>query len=166
MTRFPHAPRNGFSLLEVLVVLAIAGLLCVCGIACLDAGAQELSAAEHELRTSVQQAFLMAQARGQSIHLEVAGSPARADVLPIQLGRRVRWGKPAHIPLPPGMEDPKVADVSGEAHPRITVTPRHTATASAWFLNSGDEALCLRLSGKGALRMLRWRKALNCWALV
>lgn len=165
MLRRDHAP-NGFSLLETLVTLGIVGVLSVCGMVCMDRGGQELTAAEHELRTSVQQAFLLAHARGQAIRLEVASGSPRADVIPISLGRRIRWGKPAHIPLPPGMDDPRRADEKGEAHPRITVTPRHTATASAWFLTDGEEALCLRLSGKGALRMLRWRKPLNRWTLV
>lgn len=162
----PIARAKGFSLPEALLTLGLIGVLCVCGIASIDPGAQDLTAAEHELRASVQQAFILAHARGRSIRLEAAGTAPHPDVIPLHLGRKVRWGKPPHIPLPPGMEDPKRADEKGEAHPQITVTPRHTATASAWFLHDGQDALCLRLSGKGSMRMLRWRKALGTWTLV
>ena len=86
--------------------------------------------------------------------------------LPVQLSRKVKWGKPDHIPLPPGMDAPTVATRTGEAHAILTVTPRRTALASTWFLNDGRETLCMRLSGHGQLQVLRWRRDLSKWTRV
>jgi hypothetical protein len=61
------------------------------------------------------------------------------------------------------MADPAKADTQGEAHRTITVTPRHTATASCWFLNDGEDVLCMRLSNRGRVRMLRWRAGNLRW---
>jgi len=94
------------------------------------------------------------------------GDPAMKGILAVNLPRTVHWGKPASIPVPPGMDEPKKAATTGQAHSSITVTPRHTATASAWFLNNGNEVICMRLSGEGHLQMLRWRRSTGRWCLV
>jgi hypothetical protein len=64
------------------------------------------------------------------------------------------------------MAKPVAADKTGEAHGRITVTPRHTTTATVWFLTDGQDVLCLRLGGRGQHQMLRWRAAKKTWGRV
>lgn len=157
--------QRGTSMLELTVLVGISGLLSLAGLGGLDAGHLELDAAQQELVESLDQAFVLARARGRNITLGLA-SGNDPNHLPIHLGRHLKWGKPASIPLPPGMEDPARADDRGEAHPSITVTPRHTATASLWFLNDGKEALCMRLSNHGRIHMLRWRSSARRWKRV
>jgi type II secretory pathway pseudopilin PulG len=154
--------QRGTSLLELTVAMGVSGLLAVVGVSHWDMGHTELTAAQHELTASLDQAFILARARGTNVTVGLA-SGKDANHLPLRLDRKVRWGKPAQIPLPPGMDDPARADVGGEAHATITVTPRHTATASCWFLNDGKEALCMRLSNRGHVRMLRWRPDARRW---
>ena len=154
--------QRGHSLLELTVVMGVSGLLSLAGLSGLDAGRLELDAAQQELVESLDQAFVLARARGVNITVGLA-SGQDANHLPIRLGRHVHWGKPARVPLPPGMADPAKADTQGEAHRTITVTPRHTATASLWFLNDGEEVLCMRLSNRGRVRMLRWRADARRW---
>jgi len=157
--------QRGTSLLELTVAMGVSGILAVVGVSRWDTGHTELTAAQHELTESLDQAFVLARARGVNITVGL-GSGMDANHLPVRLGRKVRWGKPAQIPLPPGMDDPVKADTLGEAHPTITVTPRHTATASLWFLNDGEEALCMRLTNRGRVRMLRWRMNTRRWTRV
>ena len=155
--------QRGVSLLDLTLAMGISAVLGMAGLSRLDTGHLELTAAQHELTASLDQAFVLARARGTNITVGLATSPD-ANHLPIRLARRVKWGKPACIPLPPGMADPAKADETGEAHASITVTPRHTATASCWFLNDGEEALCMRLSTHGRVQMLRWRARSRRWA--
>jgi hypothetical protein len=131
-----------------------------------DSGSMELSAAHQEIRGSLEQAFTLARARGTNVTVALGKASGAGEHLPVQLGRRVKWGKPAHIPLPQGMDAPTVASRTGEAHALLTVTPRHTALASTWFLNTGQDALCMRLSGHGRLQVLRWRRDLRRWTRV
>jgi hypothetical protein len=63
------------------------------------------------------------------------------------------------------MAPTKRARETGQAHARITVTPRHTATASAWFVNNGRDVICMRVSGRGHIQVLRWRKSTRKWSL-
>ncbi len=158
-----RSPQRGTSLLELTVTMAVAAILAVVGAVSLDQGGMELSAAHQEIRGSLDQAFVLARARGTNVTVALGKASGAGEHLPVQLGRRVKWGKPAHIPLPPDMNAPKVAALTGEAHPILTVTPRHTALASTWFLNDGKEALCMRLSGHGRLQVLRWRRDLSAW---
>ena len=155
--------QRGTSLLELTVTMAVAAILAVVGAVSLDQGGMELSAAHQEIRGSLDQAFVLARARGTNVTVALGKASGAGEHLPVQLGRKVKWGKPAHIPLPPDMDVPKVATLTGEAHPILTVTPRHTALASTWFLNDGKEALCMRLSGHGRLQVLRWRRDLSTW---
>jgi type II secretory pathway pseudopilin PulG len=155
--------QRGHSLLEITIAMGVSGLLALAGVTRLDLGHTELTAAQHELTASLDQAFVLARARGVNITVGL-GTGKDANHLPIRLGRRVKWGKPPRVPLPPGMADPVKADATGEAHPTITVTPRHTATASLWFLNDGEDALCMRLSNRGRIQLLRWRAATRRWA--
>ena len=160
-----RSAQRGTSLLELTVAMGVSGALALVGLSQWDTGHIELTAAQHELTASLDQAFLLARARGVNVTVGL-GSGKDANHLPLRLGRKVTWGKPARIPLPPGMADPARADLAGEAHATITVTPRHTATASLWFLNDGEEALCMRLSNRGHVRMLRWRAASRRWVRV
>jgi type II secretory pathway pseudopilin PulG len=160
-----RSTQRGTSLLELTLAMGISGILSVVGLSQWDTGHIELAAAQHELTESLDQAFILARARGVNVTVGL-GSGKDANHLPIRLGRKVHWGKPARIPLPPGMADPVRAGATGEAHATITVTPRHTATASLWFLNDGEEALCMRLSNRGHVRMLRWRPAARRWVRV
>lgn len=160
------ASQRGTSLLELTVVMAIVAILAIVGTVHWDTGATELSAAHQEIRGSLEQAFTLARARGSNVTVALGRASGAGEHLPVQLSRHVKWGKPAHIPLPPGMDAPTVASRTGEAHPILTVTPRHTALASTWFLHDGKEALCMRLSGHGQLKVLRWRRDLSAWTRI
>lgn len=161
-----RSQQQGSSLLELTVTMAVAAIIAVAGVFQLDGGGLELSAAHQEIRGSLDQAFTLARARGTNVTVALGKASGAGEHLPVQLGRHIKWGKPAHIPLPPDMDTPKVATLTGEAHPILTVTPRHTALASTWFLNDGREALCMRLSGHGRLQVLRWRRDLSAWTRV
>ncbi len=161
-----RSTQRGTSLLELTVVMALAAILAGVGMTQLDGGATELSAAHLEIRGSLDEAFTLARARGTNVTVALGKASGAGEHLPVQLSRKVKWGKPAHIPLPPGMDAPLVAAKTGESHAIITVTPRRTALASTWFLNDGREALCMRLSGHGQLKVLRWRRDLAKWTRV
>ena len=167
MARLPHHQRaQGFSLLELTVAMAVASLVALAGVLMWDPGSVELMAAHQDIRGSLEQAFSLARARGASVTVALGQASGEGEHLAVRLGPRVRWGKPDHIPLPPGMDTPEVAARTGEAHPRITVTPRRTTLASTWFLHDGREALCMRLSGHGRLQVLRWRRDARLWTRV
>lgn len=153
---------RGFTHVEMVIVLGIVSLLSAASLASLDSSGVDLTIAQQEIQGCLDQAFHQAWAQGRNVTI-APGREGGAGSIPVRLPRRVKWGKPPGIPLPPGMEDPKIADVSGQAHPRITVTPRRTATAAAWFLHDGRETLCLRLSGKGHLQVLRYRLRSRRW---
>jgi hypothetical protein len=158
--------QRGTSLLElnlVLVVIAILGAISILGF---DCGSTELTAAHQEITGSLYEAFTLARARGTNVTVALGKATGAGEHLAVQLGSKVKWGKPDSIPLPPDMDAPVVAAKTGEAHPIITVTPRHTTLASAWFLNDGQEALCMRLSGQGHIQVLRWRRDLKKWTRV
>jgi hypothetical protein len=146
--------------------MAVVAILCSVSTFYLDGGSIELSAAHQEIVGSLYEAFTLARARGTNVKVALGKASGAGEHLPVQLGPKVKWGKPDHIPLPPGMDSPVVAAKTGEAHPIITVTPRHTALASAWFLNDGQDALCMRLSDQGHLQVLRWHRYLKKWTKV
>ena len=161
-----RSAQRGTSLLELTVVMAVAAILAVVGTVQWDSGGMELSAAHQEIRGSLEEAFILARARGTSVKVSFGKASGTGDQVVVPFGRRVQWGKPAHIPLPPDMDAPTVASRTGEAHAILTVTPRRTALASIWFLNDGKEALCMRLSGHGQLKVLRWRSEQMKWVRV
>lgn len=154
--------RRGFTSVETAVVLGIVGLLAAAGLAMIDFRGLELGVAQRELQGCLHQAFVLARAQGRSVTLAPAGQGG-PGVIPVRLPGRVKWGKPASIPLPRGMEDPVRADTTGEAHRQITITPRLTATSTAWFFNDGRDALCFRMSGHGRVTILRYRAAVRRW---
>ncbi|HEX7554162.1 MAG TPA: prepilin-type N-terminal cleavage/methylation domain-containing protein [Geothrix sp.] len=158
--------QRGHSLLELTVTMAVAALLAVAGMVLLDSGGAELTAAQHEVRGSLEQAFTLARARGTNVTVAFGKATGTGGQVVVPFGRRVQWGKPTHIPLPPNMDKPAVATLTGTAHATVTVTPRHTAEASTWFLSDGQEALCMRLSDHGRLQVLRWRRDLSSWTRV
>jgi prepilin-type N-terminal cleavage/methylation domain-containing protein len=158
--------RQGHSLLELTVVMAVLGILSLVGVTALDTGGIDLSLAHQEIRGSLEEAFTLARARGTNVKVALGRASGAGEHLAVQLSRKIRWGKPAHIPLPPGMDTPLVAADTGESHPVLTVTPRRTALASVWFLNDGREALCMRLSGQGQLQVLRWKPDRKKWLRV
>lgn len=158
--------QQGTSLLELTVVLVVIAILAVVSTTSWDTSGTDLSAAHQEIVGSLDQAFTLARARGNNVTVALGKASGKGEHLPVQLSRRVKWGKPAHIPLPPDMDPNPLAGRTGESHPIITVTPRHTTLAGAWFLNNGKEALCLRLNGHGHLKVLRWRRDLTKWTRV
>jgi hypothetical protein len=162
-TRSRH--QKGTTFAEVMAVTGILGVLAAVGASTARINGCDLAVAQMELKGSLDQAFNEARARGRNITLSMSNDQ-KMDVLPVRLPRTIRFGKPAHIPLPPGVAAPKVAATTGEAHPSITVTPRRTATAALWFLHDGQEALCMRLNGHGSVLMYRWRVSLNRWVRV
>jgi type II secretory pathway pseudopilin PulG len=159
-------PGLGFTSTETLITLGIAGLLSAAGLATLNFHGVDLSVAQQELQGCLDQAFVQARASGRNVTLAPARDGGGPGIIPVHLPRRVKWGKPAHIPLPHGMADPLRADSTGESHARITVTPRRTVTSSAWFLHDGKEALCFRMSGHGRLNVLRFRTVSRRWERV
>ncbi|MBI3130325.1 MAG: hypothetical protein HYZ13_03120 [Acidobacteria bacterium] len=168
MLRIPGIPshrQKGTTLAEVMAVTGILGVLAAAGVSTTRFNGCDLAVAQMELKGSLDQAFNEARARGRNITVSMSNDK-KMDVLPVRLPRTIRFGKPAHIPLPPGVAAPKVAAKTGEAHPSITVTPRRTATAALWFLNDGQEAICMRLNGHGSVLMYRWRVSLNRWVRV
>ena len=168
MRRIPKRPshrQKGYTLAEAMAATGILGALVAVGISTTRFSGCDLAVAQLELRGSLDQAFTEARARGRNVSVSMSNEKA-TDVLPVKLPRTIRFGKPSHIPLPPGVAEPKKAATSGEAHPIITVTPRRTATAALWFLNDGEEALCMRLNGHGSVLMYRWRTRLNRWVRV
>jgi len=158
--------QRGASLLELTVTMGITAILALVFTTQWDTAGVDLAAAHQEIAGSLYEAFTLARARGTNVTVALGKASGAGEHLAVQLSRRVHWGKPDHIPLPPGMDTPLVATKTGESHPIITVTPRHTALASAWFLNNGKEALCMRLSGQGRLQVLRWRRDLKVWTRV
>lgn len=167
---FPaSAPRRcsrGFSLTELSVCFGIIGILSGFGASALSLSSVGLASVQQDLDGALYQAFHQARAQGRNVQVALGAKSASSDVLPVEMPRNVRWGKPANVPLPPGMDKPVLADKTGEAHARITVTPRHTTTATVWFLTDGRDVLCLRMAGHGERQMLRWRAANKTWRRV
>jgi prepilin-type N-terminal cleavage/methylation domain-containing protein len=161
-----RSTQRGHSLLELTITLAVAALLSVAGTVLLDSGGVELTAAQQEIRGSLEQAFTLARARGTNVTVAFGKATGTGGQVVVPFGRRVKWGMPAHIPLPPGMAKPVVATLTGTAHATVTVSPRHTAEACTWFLNDGREALCMRLSDHGRLQLLRYRRDTSKWMRV
>lgn len=153
--------QGGYTLLEASLVLAVLGVLAAACLAALNPGAPLLGYVALDLRGALDQAFLQAQARGGDVRVRLAGPGG--DVAPLLLPRGVRWGTPPGVPPPPGADPPKRAQRVGASHPSVTVTPRGTATASAWYLTDGRDALCARLSGHGHIQVLRWRRPRRAW---
>ena len=163
---FPGStPRrcSGFSLVEVCLTMGIVGFLGATGASIMVLPSPGLSVVKDDLEGAMYQAFTQARAQGRDVHVALGAQAASSDVLPVNLPRNVKWGKLATVPLPPGMDEPIVAASTGEAHHRITVTPRHTVTATCWFLNDGKDVFCFRLSGRGQMHLLRWRAAKHKW---
>ncbi|MBI4911988.1 MAG: hypothetical protein HY823_04565 [Acidobacteria bacterium] len=156
----------GFTTVETLVTLGIAGILGLAGLSLLDLGSVDLLVAQQDLQGCLEQAVFQARAMGRPVTVAPAGEGGGPGIIPVRLPRKVSWGKPPRIPMPPGMDPTVRAASAGEAHPRITITPRRTATASAWFLNDGREAVCFRLSGHGHLQVLRYRLRSLRWERV
>ena len=154
----------GYTAVETSIALGIAGILATAAVSTADLGSQDLTVVQNEFRASLFEAFSLARAQGRSVVVAL-GDPSAPGIVPIYLPPRVKWGKPAFIPTPPGMDEPVQAGTTGSAHPRITVTPRHTATACAWFVNDGKEAVCMRLSGQGHIQVLRWSRTTKTWGL-
>ncbi|GEM_PF-262557 len=161
----------GFSLLELTLVLGLITLLGLLAALAPPPANPALAAVQGELRASVEQAMLLAQARGVPVRVALNGPvPAcrkhgdGAHILPLTLPRGVRWGLPhPAFPLPPGMLPTVRAHLTGLAHPCVTVSPAHTAEASTWFLTDGRDAVCLRVSPFGRVTLLRWRQRLGRW---
>jgi len=157
---------DGQTLVELVLALGMAGVVSGLAGMVLPCGSPALAAVQGELRASVEQAFHLARARGRPVRLALeAPAPEGGDTgpRPLILPRGVRWGLPPEVPLPPDMKDTLRARHTGSAHPCITVTPWRTATATAWFLTDGRDAVCLRLEGHGRITLLRWRHRPGRW---
>ena len=162
--RTPAIRQKGFSLPEMLVVTGIAGVLGLGALGLADLEGPDLTAAQVELKGSLDQAFNLAYQSGQNV---VVSMSQQRDIghVPVHLSPRVHWGKPTAVPMPPGVEAPKAA-AQGESQKRITVTPRHTALATAWFLHDGHDTLCVRVNGQGRVLMMRWCDKRKSWRKV
>lgn len=156
--------QRGFTAAETSIAMGIVGVLAAIGVSTADFGNQELTTIQCEFQASLQQAFLLAHDQGRDV-IVALGNPAAPGILPVRMPPHVKWGKPDDVPMPPGMAPTKKAAATGQAHARITVTPRRTATASAWFVNDGKDVVCMRVSGLGHIQVLRWRKRMKKWSL-
>lgn len=156
--------QRGITLVETSWALALVGILGSIGMARLDDGPLKLNTLRQELQGSLHQAFTLARARGGDVTVAL-GHRDHQDpaLLPVPLPRGVQWGRPQAVPLPNGMDAAPVASSTGASHARITVTPRRTVTAGAWFFHTKSHALCLRLAGNGKLTTLRWRPSERRW---
>jgi len=157
---------RGFSLTELCICLGIIGILGGLGTSALSLSSVGLASVQQDLDGALYQAFHLARAQGRNVQVALGAKSASSDVIPVALPRNVRWGKPANVPLPPGMDKLVIADKTGEAHEIITVTPRQTTTATVWFLTDGHDVLCMRLAGRGQHQMLRWRASKRTWGRV
>lgn len=160
--------QAGAGLMEVLVVLALVGILSGLALRGLELRSTALILVQRELPGLLDHAFELAWHRGESLQV-VLGHDRRGDrdTLPFPLPRELRWGLPAGVPHPPGMAPTLQAAPTGAAHVSITVTPRRTCTAGAWFLHDrSGEVLCLRLSGEGRITVLRWTAVRRGWERV
>lgn len=155
--------ESGHTLIELCMVLAILGALAGVGLPALDLAGPSFALLPVELHGALDHGFHLARARGREVRVALAGGPG-GEVPPVILPRGIRWGLPSSgVPRPPGMKPTVKAHLTGAAHPVVTLTPRGTATAGCWFLSSRREALCVRLSGQGDLKVLRWRSRLRAW---
>jgi hypothetical protein len=155
--------QKGVTLMETSLVMGLVGILSVVGLGMVKPPQMALTSVQQDLPAAVMQAMHLARARGRNVTVALGQPALGPDVLPVHIPARVKWGKPAHVPLPHGMDEPVRATTTGEAHARITVTPRRTATATTWFLHDGTDALCMRLSGHGHLQLLRWQDSRKTW---
>lgn len=159
--RFRHRQR-GMSILELITATGIVGALGLSAFSSFRFQGPALSVAAQEIQGSLDEAFAQARASGSPV--EVSATATRGlGHLPVSLPRSIHWGLPNGIPLPPHMDPTTRAASNGEAHATITVTPRHTATATVWFLNDGADALCVRVNGHGRTTLLRWRANRQHW---
>ena len=158
----PGKRERGMSLIEVLVATGIAGALGMGALGAAQLQGPSLTVAKQEIEGSLDQAFSLARVSGQPV--EVSASRVK-DVghLPVSLPRTIHWGLIPGTPLPPNSDATVKAATTGEAHAAITVTPRHTATATVWFLNDGKDALCVRVNDHGLMTTLRWRADQRRW---
>jgi hypothetical protein len=161
----PRGRQGGHSLVELVLSLGLAASLAAMAGLGPPGGGLALTAVQGELRAAVEQAFRLARARDRPVRLALGpGAGATGELPPLVLPRGVRWGLPGPaVPLPPGLAPPVRAHQAGVAHDAITVTPGGTAEANVWFLTDGRDAVCLRLSGGGALTLLRWRRRTGRW---
>ncbi len=156
--------QRGMTLVETSCALALTGILGSLGLSRLDFGPLKLNSVKNELQGSLHHAFVLARARGGDVTVALGLRDSQdPTLLPVNIPSGVSWGLPKSVPFPPGMAEAPVAAATGTAHRRITVTPRRTVTACAWFLNDGAHTLCLRLSGAGKLTTLRWRPSERRW---
>lgn len=154
--------QRGMSLIELVTATGIAGALAVGALGTARFQGPALTVAGQEIQGSLDQAFTQARASGQPVEVS-ASSTKDIGHLPVSLPRSLHWGLPAGVPLPPHMDATTRAAATGEAHVTITVTPRHTATATVWFLNDGEDALCLRVNDRGRTNLLRWHADRRRW---
>jgi prepilin-type N-terminal cleavage/methylation domain-containing protein len=154
--------QRGMSLIELVTVTGIAGALAMGALGTARFRGPALTVAGQEIKGSLDQAFALARNSGQPVEVS-ATSTKDIGHLPVSLPRSLHWGLPAGIPLPPHMDPTTRAAATGEAHITITVTPRHTATATVWFLNDGEDALCLRVNDRGRTSLLRWHANRHRW---
>jgi hypothetical protein len=118
-----------------------------------------LRAAHKELHRALTLAFSLATTHRRPVTLQPIREPHEGH-LSVRLPMDVRWGRPAHVPLPPDLAN--TGWRGGRPRP-ITVMPHRAATANVWFLHHGREALCLRLGLKGQVEILRYRPLLATW---
>lgn len=167
---------GGSSLLELVLVLGGLGGLGLAAGAGPGRGHAALAAVQGELRASVEQALLLARARGGPVVLTLEASghgptgrvrpagPAYAELPGPRMARGVGWGAGAHPPpLPAGAERTRQAQRTGRSRDRLLVTAARSAQAGAWYLNDGADVAYLGLGDHGEITCQRWRSRLRQW---
>ncbi|MBK8727731.1 MAG: hypothetical protein IPL96_17250 [Holophagaceae bacterium] len=114
-----------------------------------------------EIRQTLDTAFRLAARTNGFVTVEPEPRRGKGRIAPL-IPKTLAWGKPARVPLPPRTLDARWA----EAPKTFTLTPWHTATEGMWFLHAGSRALCVRISAKGEVKVLRFRPLLRRWTEV
>ncbi len=114
-----------------------------------------------EVKQTLDVAFRLAARTNGFVVVEPEPRRGRGRIAPL-VPKSLAWGKPPRVPLPPRTLDARWA----EAPRSFTLTPWHTATEGMWFLNDGRRALCVKLSAKGDVKVLRFRPLLRRWTEV
>lgn len=114
--------------------------------------APKVDALAQSLRQSVGLAFRLSRRSGRPVGLALQ---ARPGCLVPRLPRHTGLGLPEGVPPPEGMLDVRWVR---EVNP-LRVSPWATATEGMWFFRDPRGPLCMHLTARGGLHLLRYEPA-------